>query len=232
MTLFDAQMLDLRRRYHSYLETHTLRHRTKQQRQDLAMLVMLIVCDGVVLTFQRNMWPLVAASLFTMFQTGRRLFARGAADPRERLAQNGVPISAVLVQANGNLFRPGSIDLPCLVLFSFEPAAAHLGYMRQLAQGVFALKETEQTDPDLRYVANLVTDERAFKYRRRKLPVSFTGGPTVYCADLWINRSYLPSGYLDQAVLPCMAEPGADGALELLPWWIAAGHDYPPEQRS
>jgi hypothetical protein len=100
--------------------------------------------------------------------------------------------------------------------------------MKELAHRVMALKETTQTDLDLRFVAKLTTDERAVHWRRRRVPISMTGGPTVYAADLVLQRSFLRSGYITEDVFPCIAEPGEIGMLELIPWWVAAGHDSKP----
>jgi hypothetical protein len=129
---------------------------------------------------------------------------------------------AVLVQANGLLYHRGPFSLPCLVLFTFDPEYGQdPAYMENLARRVYHLKDTEQVVPDLRYVAELVTNEEPERYRRRLLPVSFTGGPKVYAADLWIRRKYLRGGYLTDPFLPCIAEPGEEGGLELVPYWIA-----------
>lgn len=220
---------DLRRRYNAYLE--------EQNQVSFA---------------QRYSAPIFLTALGLFFLIGAIGFASGAIggiatgvgclvfaaaiahhnapkpDPRQALARKGVPVWGVLVQANSKLFEPGTMDLPCLVIFSFEPAGGHLDYMQRLAHEIFDLKETQQTDPDRRFVANLTTDERAYKYRRRRVPVSFTGGPTVYCADLYITRSCLSAGFLTERALPCFAELGETGMLELLPWWMAGGQDAPP----
>lgn len=139
-----------------------------------------------------------------------------------RVLSSGVPVMTVLVQANGLLYRRGPFALPCLVLFTFDPDYGQdADYMENLARRVYHLKDTHQVVPDLQYVVALVTDEEAERYRRRPLPVSFTGGPLVYAADLWVKRKYLRGGYLSGPWLPCIAEPGQEGGLELVPWWLA-----------
>jgi len=152
----------------------------------------------------------------------RRLGAQAREHGRLRaVVRRGVPVTAYLVQANHALFGPGTETLPCLVLFSFQPeVGGDAGYMRYLARRVFSLKNTMPEDPDARYVAELVTDERAVPYRRRPLPISVTDGSTVYAADLWVKRAYLRSGYLTTSTLPCVAEPGPSGGLELVPSWL------------
>ncbi len=142
------------------------------------------------------------------------------------VVEGGTPVNAYVVQANEALFRPGETSLPCLVLFSFQPEVSRdAAYMRSLARRVFSLKNTQAQTDDARAVTHLTTDERAVPYRRRALPFSFTDGSTIYCADLWVKPSYLPQPFLTGSLLPCLAEPGAEGGLELIPAWLLASPD-------
>lgn len=219
-------IVNLRRHYRAYVDGLTYVHPVRRYGVEIAAGILGTVYGLSALIYLRSF------SSGTGIAIGLIVFAVMSAaakskskDGRLQLASTGEPVWAALVQANSMLFQPGNIDLPCLVLFSFEPAGGHLDYMQRLAAGVFDLKETRQNDPDLRYVANLVTNERAYKYRRRILPISFTGGPIVYCADLIVVRSCLPTGYLTARILPCIAQPGEKGAIELLPWTIAGGQN-------
>src|SRR5439155_8757202 len=66
--------------------------------------------------------------------------------------------------------------------------------------------------------AILSNEDMAVPYRRVRLPANLTDGRVVYAADLWIRRRYLPGGFLsDERRLPCIAEPGDEGAIEMLP---------------
>jgi hypothetical protein len=138
-------------------------------------------------------------------------------------------VFAVLVAVNEEMLRPGRFTMLCLTLVSFEPVGADIVYMSELAHAIFAMQGAPQSDRDLRYVAGLSTDRKSAKYRRRKLPVSFTGGPTVYCAELVIDRDRLPQGYITENVLSCIAVPGNKGALELLPWQLAYNGSRDPD---
>jgi hypothetical protein len=133
------------------------------------------------------------------------------------LQPRAVEVTAALVQANEALYRPGPDDLPCMVLITFEDLPNQDRYLRRLAEHMYALKGLDLDDPDERYVSSLITDERAKQYRRRSLPPSFTGGPVVYAADLRIHRPFLRHGYLVGKLLPCLAEPGDQGCIEMLP---------------
>ncbi len=222
-------LLALRRRFRAYLEDQA--RVGFGQRYGLAIILagMGLFCLIGALAFASGaiggVLTGVAFLLFAFASAQKNAPKQGS---RAILGQKGVPVWGVLIQANQLLFEPGERNHPCLVLFSFEPAGGHIDYLQRLAGSIFELKETQQTDPDLRVVANYVTDERSVYFRRRKLPISFTGGPTVYCADLTIVRSCLPKGFLTERVLPCLAEPGEQGALALLPWWMAAGQDAQP----
>lgn len=137
------------------------------------------------------------------------------------VVQRGAPVTAYIVQAHEALYQPGRGTLPCLVLFSFQPEVEmDATYMHHLAERIFRMKNTEQENPDYRYLATLTTDETSVPYRRRRLPFSFTDGSTIYCADLWVKRAYLREGQLKTVALPCLAEPGEVGGIELIPSWL------------
>jgi hypothetical protein len=220
---------EVRRRYRAFFEE--LHHKSFAQRYGVAI---ALGCLGALFVFNAIVFAQGAIAgissgiAFIIF--GVALAKRNApkVTRRMQLAEKGIPVWGVLVQAHQNIFSPGKDNHYCLVLFSFEPAGGHLDYMKDLAHRVAELKETQQTDLDLRFVANLTTDERAVQWRRRRVPVSMTGGPTVYAADLALVRSFLRAGYITEDVFPCIAEPGEIGMLELMPWWIAAGHDSKP----
>jgi hypothetical protein len=170
-------------------------------------------------------WPLLPLGVVLV---GRGIIAlQGIRHARQQfqnlrnVVKNGVPVTAYIVQAHEGLFKPGSGLLPCLVLFTFSSEVeSDADYMRYLADRLYALKNTQPDDADGQYLANLCTDEHPVPYRRRRLPYSFTDGSTVYCADVWVKRAYLPGGYLRGNTLPCVAEPGEVGGIELLPSWL------------
>jgi hypothetical protein len=222
----------LRQRYGAYIADQTRTPFLKRYGQEATMIFMVVGLTICVLLERTNTRLLLLPGGLTLIRSIRSIRKKSAPDVRRKLAETGIPVWGVLVQANQMLFQPGDTDLPCLVLFSFEPLGGQIATMQRLAHRVFAFKGTQQTDPDLAYIANLTTDERAYRYRRRQLPLSFTGGATIYCADLFVQRSCLASGYLMGRVLPCLAEPGDSGVLELLPWWMASPQDDRPDSRS
>ncbi len=218
---------ELRRHYLASIEDPNKGNPAKRYSGEIALGVIGIWILVVALTGKPSAWGVVIAAVVLSLAVAL-IVGKGRSRGRLlSLAKSGIPVWVVLVQANSLLFEPGEFDMPCEVLFSFEPAGGKTDYLSRLAESMYDLKDAPQSDPDLRYVSGLVTDEKAVKYRRRRLPVSFTGGPIVYCADLVIIRSNLAVGFIQARVLPCLAEPGEEGALELLHWRLMTRKDIP-----
>jgi hypothetical protein len=151
------------------------------------------------------------------------------------VSRTGVRLTAVRVQANGALYAPGTRSLPGLVLITFDANLPNRDFvLTDLAQRVFDLKEQRPRNEDEREVREIVmaSEQRGVRYRRRPLPRGFTGGPVVYAADLIIRPHYLRHGYLTDAEnrLPVVAEPGPNGAIELLPYWEVTGEAPPKDE--
>lgn len=130
---------------------------------------------------------------------------------------DGVPVTAVLIQCNSSLLYEGDDDQPGTVVYSPDPAVA-VKLLREWADRISDLKGREQTDPDLAMLSEYVTNETACPYRRRRIPKTLTDGAKIYIADLHIYRAFLPKGRLSgRDRLRCIAEPGSrGGALEHL----------------
>ncbi|MBC8104484.1 MAG: hypothetical protein H7Z41_18060 [Cytophagales bacterium] len=220
----------LNRRFTAYLD-QGFQRKMRQQRRALlgvgfvvsaiSVLVALAAAQGL-----RELWValVVSGALIGLGGTAalRSLLRwRQRMQRRRTVIQTGIPVNAFLVQANSALLQPQNQTLPCLVLISFQPeVSSELEYLQSLAQRVYALKNTCPDDPDGQYVAGLTTDERAVPGRRRPLPHSFTDGSVIYCADLWVSPGDLQGSRLQKHVLPCIAEPGPVGEIELVPWWL------------
>jgi hypothetical protein len=131
--------------------------------------------------------------------------------------RGGIAVRAALIQANAALYEPGQTDLPGLVLFSFDDRVTD-DELLTIAGNVFALKGTTQKVRDLAFVADLTTDESFVYYRRDRLPRILAGRHDLIVAHLHFHRPFLHRGYLIEQVFDCIAEPGVQGMLELLPF--------------
>lgn len=137
----------------------------------------------------------------------------------KNLAQTGVPLIGVFVQANSALFEQGGDDLPAQILISFPgPNQATTEELRVLAQQVFSLKEGQLSTPLEKQVAPLVRNEAFIPGKRDKLPPEFTGGKEVYSVGLWIRRNLLPERRLTRPYVHCAAMPGNSGAVAMMPY--------------
>lgn len=140
---------------------------------------------------------------------------------RERIARmspDSVNLPAAVVQANARLWTPGDEDAYCDVIFSFDPAwSRQPARLEGLAGILKTLKGLGPADPNLRKIDDMLSNEAAFLYRRRPLPMNVTEGATIYLADLLIYRRFLPDRMITNRLLPIRAEPGDQGRIELLP---------------
>ena len=225
------------RRFIVYVD-QTFARQMRQRRQLLLAIgvvacAMLVFIAAATLQNTRDFWIALLVSFpvitFCCVQAVRRLLRwRRATQQMRGVIQNGVPMNAFLVQANAALMKTQNQTLPCLVLISFQPeVSGEIEYMQALARRVYSLKNAHPDDSDSRFVAGLTTNERAVPGRRRPLPLSFTDGSTIYCADLMVRPAYLQGLRLQSDLLPCVAESGPDGGIELIPWWLLAEPENP-----
>ena len=135
---------------------------------------------------------------------------------RRQVIERGVAVTAYPVWAHERLERPGTQPHPARALVTFDADAAR--------------------DSDwLRYLAHrcVVKPSRFRRYRRRGLPLGQTDGYSVYLVDLDIFPGYLEGGYVSGVPLPCLAEPGERGGIELIPYWLVfpiQGDTHPTER--
>ncbi len=128
-------------------------------------------------------------------------------------------VTSALIQVNRAMFREGNRDLPGLVVFSTDDKVS-TRQLQSLADGIGQLNVAAPQNPDEQFLAHVVAEsQRMGMYGRRwELPERYSKGHAIYIADLFFNRQFLPDGYLrDQKLYRCLAEPGAEGYIELLP---------------
>lgn len=209
-------------RYHAYLEAE---YAISAIRGRYAPHLIIAVASAILIPASLSRgWVAAAVIDFVVFLFATRGIALLRQDYRKRshIAANWRPVSAVLVQANPGLFRSGLLDLPCLVVFSFEDLDYEI--LNRISERVAALKNGGQTEQERAEIAPLLAPP-AVRSRRKALPLSLTDGRTVYVADLFVNRRYLEKGYLTHRTLPCFAEPGVEGGLDMMPYQITDRQD-------
>ena len=211
-------------RYRAYLESE---YAISAIRGRYAPYLIIAVASAVLIPASLSRgWIAAAVIDFIVFQVATRgvTLLRQEYRKNSRIAAGWQPVSAVLVQANPGLFRAGMLDLPCLVVFSFETSDYEI--LNEISKQVAELKNGVQTETGSAEIAEMLAAP-AVRYRRKALPLSLTGGLTVYAADLFVNRRYLEKGYLTHRTLPCFAEPGEAGGMEMMPYQITDRRDAP-----
>ena len=130
---------------------------------------------------------------------------------KSKTRNEGVSLVGWIVQANNDLFRPGSQNLPAQLLISFDVPDGN--GLQRLAGRMARLKSESPTNEAERIVAAEVRDERTRLGRRFQLPPAFAGSITVYAVDVMIERKLLPERYLTERCVVCQAIPGDEGPV-------------------
>ncbi|MFM7322939.1 MAG: hypothetical protein ACKO5K_15680 [Armatimonadota bacterium] len=128
---------------------------------------------------------------------------RRAWERTRQVVSSGQTVTACVVRAHPDLYKETSKPARCEVVFSFDPdVGADPDYLRHLARRLAArLPESNVRG-------------------RTRLPDELTDGSVVYRAELTVAPEYLLHSHLATGLLTCMAEPGARGGIELVPYWL------------
>lgn len=128
------------------------------------------------------------------------------------LLTEGHIVWGALVQANSLLFKPGDANCPGLLVHSpdsyFDDRPQEL---RLIGRTFFSFKHTEPTDPELKEVARLVTDEvdRSMGF---ELPEVFSSKP-VLSATFMVFRKHVPNGVLSTGLFPILTHPSTRAVM-------------------
>ncbi len=132
------------------------------------------------------------------------------------LYAEGKIVWAALIQANNLLFSPGAADCPALLAcsddhyFDARPTELH-----EVAHKVFSYKGTAPADPELKALAELVTDEadRSMKFA---LPKVFSR-KDIQMSTFMVFRKHIPNGVLNMKMFPVLIHP-ATAAVMIVPF--------------
>lgn len=207
-------MTSLNERFVTFLENEKAAPDSRPRRGALALTLGLLtlLCSVLISLSWRRLYgaPLAPLGLWLIGWGGAQLWLRRrdrqlAVRVRE-VAAHGHRVNAYVVHAPDALYRPGSRVQSCQVLISFQPeVGGDREYMQYLAH---------------RWADQTRERQRPVRYRRRALPLELTDGSTVYCCDLFVHPGLLSSGYLSSSLLPCLAQEGETGGIELVPYWL------------
>lgn len=137
-------------------------------------------------------------------------------DRQELLLTEGHIVWGALVQANQLLFKPGVADCPGLLVHSPDPYFdARPEELRTIGRTFFSFKNTDPSDPELKEVARLVTDEvdRSMGF---ELPRVFSSKP-LRSATFMVFRKHVPNGVLSAGLFPILTHPST-AAVMMVPF--------------
>lgn len=169
------------------------------------------------------MRQLVAAVVLTVVVGGMVAHTVWDRRRRRRVLENGRLVRGWIVQANSALFQPGPVDLPAVVLFSFEDVPDDR--LAELARRLFRLKTEPPADVVESGLSWLVRDETYRPKFRHRLPDGFTGGTEAHVAHVVVRRALLPDRRLAGRSIYCRAEPGSESEVLMCE---PPGADAPP----
>lgn len=133
---------------------------------------------------------------------------------QRRLLAEGRIVWGALVQANNQLFAPGDLDLPAMLVYSLDPYFdARPAELRSIGSKVFALKGTEPADPELNSLARLITEE-VDRSMGLRLPPVFSP-QELRSAVFVVFRQHIPNGVLSCGLFPILTHTATDAVLIL-----------------
>jgi hypothetical protein len=136
-------------------------------------------------------------------------------------AEHSVPVMAYPLMANRALMRRNGTVAPALTIGTFETDARN-EEMVTLAKRMLMVAHQDVSRESALTVIKMFEDEEYAEGRRRVVPNDLTGGRRVYAFDLMMIGDYLPTDTLELPMVPCLAEPGETGTIQMIPWWIVA----------
>lgn len=133
-------------------------------------------------------------------------------DHQDLLLTEGHVVWGALVQANSLLFQPGDVNCPGLLVHSPDDHFdARPQELQLIGRTFFSFKHTDPTDPELKEVARLVTDEvdRSMGF---ELPRVFSSKP-VRSATFMVFRKHIPNGVLSASLFPILTHPSTRAVM-------------------
>lgn len=122
----------------------------------------------------------------------------------KRLFLEGQVVWGTLIQANSQLFEPGSTDCPAMLLFGYDPVLDdEVLAMAEIAHSLFELKDKQHGTPAARRFGEALRDELGRKLNQ-PLHESLSGGLPLYTTDTMLHRAFMPQGVLAGRTFPLL----------------------------
>jgi hypothetical protein len=141
---------------------------------------------------------------------------------QHKLMNEGQVVLAMLVQANGRLFKKGVEDAPANVVYTPEIGVENsLTRLRDVAVKIASLKGTKPEDADEGKFARMVSYEYGRDFRVT-VPDKLSDGLDVTYTTIMVHRKHLPEGYLANVFFPLLVHTESRAAM-ILParYWSA-----------
>ena len=123
-------------------------------------------------------------------------------DYQNQILRWGNVVWAACIQANNNLYTPGTTVRGAEYIASHDPYfESRPDELLVIAEGIFALKGTLPKDFELRIVAERITDE-LYRSLGDSIPHQLTDGRDVRRYSTWVNRKHLPHRCLSYSIVP------------------------------
>lgn len=131
----------------------------------------------------------------------------GYFEDRQRVLREGHLVWAAIVQANTMLFDPGPHDHPAEVVYTLDPGQVEdPARLLQVAERIYALKETAPEDEELARLAHHLTVETERLFGQPIVPW-LSNGMDLELSSVMVHRKHLPSGFLRRSVFPILVAP-------------------------
>jgi hypothetical protein len=131
---------------------------------------------------------------------------------QELLLKEGKIVWGALIMANALLFKPGDSNCPAVLVYSpdayFDSRPLEL---RLIARKTGQFKETNPTDPELKEIARVLTDE-VTRTMSLKLPEVFSD-KEIRWTTFMVFRQHIPNGVLFCGLFPILIHPSTPAVM-------------------
>lgn len=138
-----------------------------------------------------------------------------------------VPIRTYPMMMNDEFLAGDMSAGPGVVIGSFEDdPTLTSGAMIVLASQLHDIYANGPQDAGQQPLCDMLRDHFYQPDRRRLIPREFTQGKRIYLFDLWLHNDWLPAGKTHMVSIPCVAKPGDEGPIMIVPVQFAGDNEF------